>query len=93
MMAGDTVPLIRLYTRRWCGYCYAARRLLERLGARVEEIDVGRAPELRRRVAEIAGGWRTLPMIFVGDDFIGGYRDLARLRRTGDLDRLLRPER
>ena len=73
---------VRLYTRRLCGYCWAARRLLEAVGADVEEIPLDRDPELRRSLSEANGGWATLPMVFIGDD-------LVRLHRRGELEALL----
>ncbi len=34
-------------------------------------------------------GWRTVPQIFIGERFIGGYDDLAALDQSGELDRML----
>ena len=76
---------VSLYTRRWCGYCFAARRLLKRLGLDYTEIRLDRQPERRAEISELAGGWRTVPMIFVGDRFIGGYSEIAALHHRGEL--------
>lgn len=88
-MTDADVPTVRLYTRRWCGYCFAARRLLRKLAIGFEEIPLDRDPELRRSLSEANDGWRTLPMIFVGEHFVGGYTDLVRLHRRGGLKSLL----
>ena len=80
---------VRIYTRRWCLYCLAAKRLLRRHQLPFEEIPVDRDPELRAQVAASAGGWPTVPMIFVGDRFLGGYRELRAARRHGPFEPLL----
>ena len=82
-------PLARIYTKRWCLYCVAARRLLRRLGVSVQEIPVDRDPALRARVAASVGGWPTVPLVFVGDTFVGGYRELRAAHRIGALEPLL----
>lgn len=88
-MAGEKSPRVQIYTRRWCFYCVAARRLFQKLGVDVEEIKLAGRPELRREVSERAGGWPTVPMIFIGPRFIGGYAEAAALHREGALLRLL----
>lgn len=81
----DPGPRVRLYTKRWCAYCIAARRLLRRLGVRYRELPVDHDAELRRRASEAAGGWPTVPLIFIDDRFIGGYRELRALHDRGAL--------
>ena len=88
-MAGETSPRVQIYTRRWCFYCVVARRLFQKLGVDIEEIKLDGRPELRRQVSEKAGGWPTVPMIFIGPRFIGGYAEAAALHREGALLRLL----
>jgi len=88
-MTNADLPKIRLYTRRWCGYCTVARRLLDHQDIDFEEIPLDGDPELRRSVSQANGNWPTLPMIFIGDRFVGGYRELARLKKSGELDSLL----
>ena len=83
------MPSVRMYTKSFCGFCDAAKRLLEELGADVEEIRVDDRPELRHRLAEENDGWRTLPMIFIGDEFVGGFTDVVELHREGGLVRKL----
>lgn len=79
---------VRIYTRRWCGYCVAAERLLRAKGVAFEEIDATGDRELRGWLAE-ATGRSTVPQIFIDDQPIGGYDDLQALDRSGRLDDLL----
>jgi len=43
----------------------------------------------RRWLVDVTGGSTSVPQIFIDDEPIGGYRELAALERTGGLDRLL----
>ena len=76
---------IIVYTTPVCGYCQAAKRLLTQKGYAYKEVDLSRDPELRQRLVDENGGYRTVPMIFVGAEFIGGYNELAALERSGQL--------
>lgn len=79
---------VEIYTTSLCGYCAAAKRLLDAKGAGYAEHDVsaGGAP---RREMEERSGRRTVPQIWVGGTHVGGYDDLAALEREGRLDPLL----
>ena len=79
---------VKLYTRRWCGYCTAAERLLTEKGAAFEQIDTTGDPGLRKWLLQ-ATGRSTVPQIFIGDQPIGGYDDLRALDRSGKLDAML----
>ena len=80
---------VTIYTTALCPYCHAASRLLSGLGVEFEEIRLDGRPEERARLSEENGGWRTVPMIFVGDRFIGGFTELRELHRSGELRELL----
>ena len=76
-------PKVTIYSTRNCGYCRSAKTLLTQKGVPFREIDLSDDYDalvaLKRRVRHT-----TVPMIFVGDAFIGGYDELARLvRRNG----------
>lgn len=76
---------ITLYTTPFCGYCQAAKRLLGQKGLAYKEVDLEQDPELRVRLSAENGGYRTVPMIFIGNEFIGGFNELSNLERTGAL--------
>ncbi|MDD5218493.1 MAG: glutaredoxin 3 [Candidatus Omnitrophica bacterium] len=82
---------IRIYTTDYCPHCTRAKRLLEQKGVSFEEIDVTRDTATRQKI-EDQTGWMTVPMIFIGDEFIGGADDLYALEESGELDRKLQPE-
>jgi glutaredoxin 3 len=81
---------IVLYTTPYCGYCNAAKSLLERKGISYAEIDVSGDFAKREELAARAFGWRAVPQIFIEDRrHIGGYDELAQLEREARLDALL----
>lgn len=79
---------VRMYTTQWCGYCAAARELLRSKGVDFEDIDVDSNPSKRTEMQELSGG-RTVPQIFINDESVGGYSDIATLDEQGRLDELL----
>jgi glutaredoxin 3 len=76
---------IRVYTTVVCAYCAAAKRLLAQRGLPYLEIDLTSDQELRMKLSRENGGYRTVPMIFIGDRFIGGFDDLNALDKKGEL--------
>jgi glutaredoxin 3 len=80
---------VTIYTRMMCGYCSAAKRLLDRKGVTYTEHDASFSPELRREMIERANGGSTFPQIFVGGVHVGGCDDLHALDAQGRLDGLL----
>jgi len=80
---------IEIYTSPLCGFCHAAKRLLNQKGADFSEIDVLADPARKPEMVQRANGGRTVPQIFIGDTHVGGCDDLYALERAGKLDSLL----
>ncbi len=80
---------VTIYTRMMCGYCMAAKRLLDRKGIAYVEHDASFSPQLRREMISRANGQTTFPQIFIGVRHVGGSDELHELERAGKLDRLL----
>ncbi|TKT75226.1 glutaredoxin 3 [Aquamicrobium sp. LC103] len=80
---------VTIYTRIMCGYCAAAKRLLDGKGVTYTEHDASFSPELRQEMIARAHGRSTFPQIFVGDVHVGGSDDLHALDAAGKLDALL----
>ncbi|GAA4120450.1 glutaredoxin 3 [Aminobacter aganoensis] len=80
---------VTIYTRMMCGYCTAAKRLLERKGVAFTEHDASFSPELRQEMISRANGRATFPQIFIGNIHVGGCDDLHALDAQGRLDALL----
>ena len=81
---------ITIYTTPFCPFCVRAKQFFQQNEMKFEEIDVERNPELRRKISSANNGFRTVPMIFVGDIFIGGYDDLEQSVRSGQFENLIK---
>ncbi|ADZ68901.1 glutaredoxin 3 [Polymorphum gilvum] len=80
---------VTIYTRQFCGYCTAAKRLLDAKGVAYTEHDATYDPALRQEMMRRANGRSTFPQIFIGATHVGGCDDLHALERAGKLDLLL----
>ncbi len=76
---------ITVYTTSVCPYCVAAKRLLQQRNYAYKEVNLERDPDLRMKLSSENGGYRTVPMIFIGSKFIGGFDQLTELDRSGKL--------
>jgi glutaredoxin 3 len=83
------MSIVTLYSTAVCPYCIMAERLLRARGVtdivklRVD-LDEGLRSEMMEKTRR-----RTVPQIYIGTIHVGGYDDLARLDRTGELNALL----
>ena len=53
---------VRLYTRKWCGWCLDAKEYLKERGIAFREIDVGRDPAADEEMQRLSGQ-RCVPTI------------------------------
>ena len=84
---------IEIYTRPGCGYCSAAKSLLNRKKAAFTEFDVARNSAFRQQMYDRAGVGTTFPQIFIGATHVGGCDELYALDREGRLDAMLVSEK
>lgn len=80
-----------MYSTRFCPFCMRARSLLKSKGVEYEDIGVGNDPALWQKMQSLSGR-DTVPQIFINDQAVGGYDDIALLERQGKLDSLLNTE-
>ena len=78
-----------LYTRQFCGFCTAAKRLLDDKGVGYTEHDATFSPDMRQEMIAKANGRSTFPQIFIGSTHVGGCDELMALDRAGKLDPML----
>src|SRR5437763_356033 len=74
-----------IYTKEGCPYCRAAKELLTAHHFQFEEIRVDLDDAKRDEMMRLSNR-RTVPQIFINDQSIGGYDDLAALAKSGKLD-------
>ena len=75
---------IKMYTKGYCSYCFAAKNLLAKRGLDFEEIPVMGDPSAERQMREITGR-TSVPQILIDDKPIGGYTELVELDMEGEL--------
>ena len=83
------MPEVTIYTRKFCGFCTAAKSLLKSKNVKFEERDGTYDPAVREEMIQKSQGGRTFPQIFIGDTHVGGCDELHALDRAGKLDPLL----
>ena len=82
-------PKITMYSTAVCPYCVRAEALLKSRGAAIDEkIRIDLDPAQRDLMMQKTGR-RTVPQIYIGDKYVGGFDDLAALDRAGGLEPLL----
>jgi len=80
---------VLMYTTAVCPYCNMAERLLKSKGIEaIDKIRVDLEPEQRIAMMEKTGR-RTVPQIYIGETYVGGFDDLSALDREGKLEPLL----
>ena len=78
-----------VFSTQNCGYCRAATHFLKEVkGVDAEVVDLT-GDWLARKALIAETGHRTVPQIFIGETFIGGFDELRALDARGELDLLL----
>ncbi|MFO8023615.1 glutaredoxin 3 [Thiohalophilus sp.] len=77
---------VQMYCTKACPYCQRAEQLLRKRGMRFEKIRVDLS---RAKLREMLKRSRrdSVPQIFINDRHIGGYDELVRLDKRGQLIR------
>ena len=80
---------IIMYTSSYCPFCNNAEKLLSNKGFAIDEkIYVDQDPEVLSSMMKITGK-RTVPQIFIDENYIGGFDELRKIDLSGELDRML----
>lgn len=83
------MPLVEIYTKTFCPYCWRATHLLDTKQVEYKEISIDMGGAARQQMIQRANGRTTVPQIFIGGRHIGGCDDLVALERAGKLDELI----
>ena len=78
-----------IYTGPMCNYCFAAKHLLNKKKVSYTEFDIAVDPLKKQEMQEKTNGARTIPQIFIGETYVGGYNELKALEVAGKLNSLL----
>jgi len=75
---------IKIYTKAYCSFCYAAKNLLTRRGFTYEEVALSGDFAVEQEMRKVTGR-TTVPQILIDNTPVGGYTELVELDRTGGL--------
>jgi len=75
---------IKIYTKGYCSYCYAAKNLLAKRGLSFEEISLSVDAMAEQDMQKLTGR-TTVPQILINDTPIGGYTELVEMDMDGEL--------
>jgi len=80
---------ISMYTSEFCPFCRNAEQLLQNKGFKIsEKFFIDQDPELLKQMVKITGK-RTVPQIFINENYVGGFDELRKADISGELDNLL----
>lgn len=80
---------VLIYSKTYCPFCDRAKALFKSKNVSYEEVMVDDKPELYSELKQKTG-MMTVPQIFINDQLVGGYTDLAALDQKGALDTMLK---
>ena len=84
-----TAP-VTVYTTPICPYCSNAKQLLKSKSIEYKEIGMhDMSSDERMALMKKTNNYRTVPPIFVGETFVGGFDELNALNESGKLDEML----
>jgi len=75
---------IKIYTKAYCSYCYAAKNLLTKRGLAFEEAELSGNFKAEQEMRDLTGG-TTVPQILINGTPIGGFTELVELDTAGQL--------
>jgi glutaredoxin 3 len=78
-----------IYTGPMCNYCSAAKHLLNKKKIDYTEFDIGTDSSKMQEMQERTKGAKTIPQIFIGETYVGGYTELKALEAADKLNSLL----
>ena len=80
---------VKMYSMDGCMECVRLRQILGEKGITVEEIKVSGDDASRAEIAAKTGGAKSIPQLFYGDEYIGGFHAVVGMNATGELDKKL----
>ena len=77
---------VEVYTNRGCGACVNAKRLLDSKKIQYQEIRLGSSKRTDAEFHIRTNGSKTIPQIFIDDEWIGGFEELQKCEQANELD-------
>ena len=81
----------KVYSASYCAWCSKAVQFLESEGLKVRIVDITDDQDERHMLIERTGQ-KTVPQIWIGDAYIGGYDRMMKMASTKDLKPIILEE-
>lgn len=87
---------VAIFTKSYCPYCAATKKLLNELGAEFAHMDLDtlddqeEAKQIQQAAASLSNGQTTVPNIFIVGNHVGGNSDIQKLATEGNLEGILK---
>jgi len=78
---------VTVYTTEPCGYCRTAKALLDKRGVPFTEVNLAKDAEGRAALVQLTG-MMTFPQVVIDGEPLGGYQELVKADRDGQLEEL-----
>ena len=78
------MPHIEVYSTPNCPYCVQAKLILQSKNFSFKEIDVSNNIDSLKKMIQLSG-LRSVPQIFINNESIGSYDELAQINAEGSL--------
>jgi glutaredoxin 3 len=78
---------VTVYSTDPCSFCTRAKELLDKRGIPYEEVNLAKDPAGREQLLSRTG-MLSFPQIIVGEDLLGGFRELIMADQSGRLEAL-----
>lgn len=79
---------VKIYTTTYCPFCVRVKNLFQGKKVPFEEVNLEEDPAKRDELVQQTGHM-TVPLVFIGDEFIGGSDEAHALEASGELDKKL----
>lgn len=80
---------IKIYSKKVCPYCVNVKKFFEQKGLLYQEVDVEKDPQDYFDLVN-KYNYMTVPMVFINNQFVGGFSDIMELERRGKLEEKLK---
>lgn len=78
---------VTVFTMNHCPFCLQLKLFLKRKGVEFREINTSGHPEILKDLQDETS-FLTLPQVFVGDLFLGGYDNIIELYQKGKFNKI-----
>ncbi len=77
---------LKIYTTGTCPRCEKSKELFKKWGLAYTEVHVDQSQKGLKEMLTRTNGARSVPQIFLGDDYIGGIHELTEAHMEGELE-------